>query len=304
MIRVAVVGANGFVGRAVCTSLRKRGYTAVPIRAPRLSDDPSPEQLSVTVDYLRDGLGACGAVINCAGKPDATSSDLSALMGANAVLPGIISEVASSLGLRFVHVSSAAVQGRRPVLDSSAETDPFSPYSASKARGEEAALRFPNAIVYRPPGVHGAERPVTAALAKVARSPLACVAGDGSRNTAQALIENVGDAVAFLATCSESPPRVVHHPSEGITVAALLSDLGGKAPVRLPSFVASAVVDLTYQASKIRPGLQGIARRLETMWFGQEQAPSWLMEAGWTPPRGRPEWQRIGSVLAKRSLRA
>ncbi|WP_194860231.1 NAD(P)-dependent oxidoreductase [Dietzia sp. SYD-A1] len=297
MTRVAVVGATGFVGEAVCAALRNRGHEVLPVRAPRLTADPSAAVPELEVAALKEAAAAADAVVNCAGMPDATSGNRTSMMGANAVLPGLIAEIAAVSRVRFVHVSSAAVQGRRPVLDASSEMAPFSPYSESKAAGERAALVHPNTIVYRPPGVHGAQRRVTRAIARLARSPMSSVAGTGSANTAQALIENVGDAIAFLATCSAQPPTVVSHPTEGLTAASLLEDLGGKRPRHIPQPLARAIVDSSFIVAKAWPGINGAARRLEMLWFGQGQAPSWLTTAGWTPPSPRSTWRAIGRAL-------
>lgn len=292
-----MVGASGFVGDAVCAALRNRGHVVLPVRAPRLAEDPGPQVLRSEAASLAAVVASSDAVVNCAGVPDSTGSDASSMVGANAVLPGLIAETASEAKVRFVHVSSAAVQGRRAILDATNEMAPFSPYSESKAAGERAALAFPNTVVYRPPGVHGAQRRVTRDIARLARSQMSSVAGTGSANTAQSLIENVGDAIAFLATCAAQPPTVVSHPSEGITTASLLQDLGGKHPRHIPRPLARAIVDSAYFAAKPRPGLNGVARRLEVLWFGQGQAPSWLTTAGWRPPCDRTAWRDIGRML-------
>ena len=48
---------------------------------------------------------------------------------------------------------------------------------------------------------------------------------------------------------------------------------------------------------KAMPQIASNARRVEMLWFGQSQAPSWLTEAGWIPPAGRDEWVRLGLEL-------
>lgn len=295
---VAVLGATGFVGRAVVAALQARSIEVVAVRAPRVSGRPSGSTQAV-VDELAAALEGCTAVVNAAGLPDAAGGDLDRLRGANSALPGLVARAARRVGVRMVHVSSAAVQGPRTQLDSAERTDAFSPYSRSKADGERAALAAggDSVVVYRPPGVHGADRPLTRSVARLARSPLSSVAGDGRRTTAMALAPNVGDAIAFLATTPLDPPRIVHHPSEGLTTAALLRSLGGREPRHVPESLAAAALATARRAAKIRPSLLAHVRRLEMLWFGQEQAASWLTEAGWTPVHTHAEWDRLGSAL-------
>lgn len=237
-------------------------------------------------------------MVNAAGLADAAGASRD-LVWANHDLPRLVASVAGELGLRLVHVSSAAVQGRRPRLDSTPEHAPFSPYSASTAAGERVVLDQAGEVcVYRPPGVHGPDRPVTRTLVRLARGPWATVAAPGTQNSPQALIENVTDAVAFLATTDQSLPRIVHHPSEGLTVSSLLRLLGGREPRRVPRSVASATVRTAFAAARLRPGLEGHARRLEMLWHGQDQAPSWLTEAGWRAPSGADRWAELGRSVA------
>ena len=220
------------------------------------------------------------------------------MWAANGILPGLLASECSRYGVRFVHVSSAAVQGRISSLDSTTEMNPFSAYSASKARGEVEALRCDSTVIYRPPGVHGFDRKVTRTIARLARSQFTSVAGDGSANSPQALIENVGDAIAFLAVSNVTPPAIVAHPSEGVTTGGLLEDLGGRRPARVSPRLARAAVAAAFGAAQTLPSAAGHARRLEMLWFGQSQSPSWLTGEGWVPVLGRDAWRDLGRRLA------
>lgn len=295
-MRVTVLGANGFVGRATVHALEAAGHEAVRARAPRLSgEELAASEREIHVVALESVLEGSDAVVNAAGVPDATSGSLDAMLGANGVLPGIVAQAARRRGIRFVHVSSAAVQGDKEVLDSSNDLRPFSPYSESKVRGESEARQCGGqVVVYRPPGVHGPDRVVTQSVARLATSHFSSVAGDGQRPAAQALIGNVGAAVATLATYPETPPQTVHHPWEGQTTAGLLRALGGREPKHLPAPLARCVVELARAAGRLRPGLAGHARRLEVLWFGQSQAPSWLDSIQWVAPEGAESWEALG----------
>lgn len=287
-------------------ALRARGVDVVEVHAPRLPpvDSREVDQRLESADEVVAALAATfdgvDVVVNAAGRSDAGSSDLPGMLAANALLAGVAARAAHSAGVpRLLHISSGAVQGDVPSLDSSPQVRPFSPYSYSKAVGERLALEHhPAAVVYRPAGVQGAERAVSRKLVAVARSPLALVAGRGQGNSPQALIANVADAAAFLALTDHTPPTIVHHPSEGLGVGELLHLLGGRRPRRVPRWSARAVVDGLRLAGRVLPGLAARRRRLEVMWFGQEQAPSWLTETGWVPVVGPDGWSELGRTLA------
>lgn len=301
---VGVVGASGFVGRAVCQALRRRGATVVEVPAPRLTlpagEDPCSAVLLHELDSqtLAAAFSGCAVVVNAAGMPDASSREVAQLMGANAVLPGVVARACSLAGVhRLVHVSSAVVQGTRPTLDESDEVQPFSPYSQSKAAGEVVVKAFdPGALAtYRPPSVHAADRRITRALVKIARSPLASVAGPAHRQrpSPQALLENVADALAFLATSSDLTGNVIH-PWEGLTTRTLLESFGARRVLVLPDVAARGVLGLARLSSRVFAPLEAHARRLDMLWFGQAQAQSSLTGAGWSPPVGRPGWTALG----------
>lgn len=302
--KVAVVGASGFVGSAVVKRLRARGVEVLPVTSPRILGTvghraPSPAEVSAVGDLF----GAATCVVNAAGVSDAVSGDAAVLDGANGLLPGLLARACRERNLRFIHISSAAVQGRG-TLDSSTTYAPFSPYSRSKVIGENAVLAVGGDVcVFRPPGVHAPSRRVTRSVIRLARSPLSTVASPGTGNAPQAQLDNVTDAVAFLATHEGTIPNVVHMPSEGMSTGALLSALGRRHPFAVPRPIAKFMVWTTFRASRLDARLSGYARRLEVLWFGQDQAPSWLSESGWIPPVGPEGWVIIFAAPYKEDCR-
>lgn len=301
MSTVALFGASGFVGSQVQAALETRGVEVRGLGAPRFHTTARRlETVMAEVHRHRDlhearvlaeSLSGCDVVVNAAGVAAATGNGDS-LFGANALLPGVLAAVTPG-SARLIHVSSAAVQGRASVLTESEKTDPFSPYSLSKALGEQITLALrPDAVCYRPTSVHGVGRGVTCSLVRLLKTPCASVAGRGEMPSPQVRVENVGDALAMLATSKEWPPRIVLHPSEGMTTGDLVRLLGGREPIHVPWSLARAAVGAAFFLGRAVPASVGVARRLEMLWFGQRQGASWLDER-WQPVKGLDTWKEL-----------
>lgn len=307
MARVVVVGATGFIGSAVAQALHQQGHVVVTLRAPRLALEDGVKVTQALqrhrqiADTIVVEVAEADAVINAAGNPDASQRNDGLLIPPNAVLPGLIAMAVEQADIgRLVHVSSAVVQGRKPQLDQDSATCPFSAYSRSKALGEQLVLSHAlgRAVVYRPPSVHAVDRRVTRAIGKISRSPFATVARPGNSPSPQALVDNVASAIVYLATTTQSPPPIVSHPAEGVTTGGLMCALGGRSPRQLPRWLARAGVGGLTLGGRAYPGLAANARRLEMLWFGQQQGISWLTEAGWVPPEGVDAWREMGRQIA------
>ncbi|WP_256821562.1 NAD(P)-dependent oxidoreductase [Dietzia sp. Die43] len=304
-MKVAIVGASGFVGSAVKGVLSEQGHDIAEVRAPRVAHADAAgglEAQGVRADELVSEFEGLDAVVNCSGNPDASEQNGGELIAANAISPAIVARAAARAGVRrMVHVSSAVVQGRRPQLDETDATEEFSAYAYSKAEGERLVRQeSPAATIYRPPSVHAESRRVTAMTAKIAGSPLATVAAPGSQHSPQALIGNVASAIAFLATTDKEPPAIVIHPWEGLTSLDVMELLGGKRPFVVPRALARGVCSGLELAGRKVPAVAANARRVEMLWFGQDQADSWLTSAGWKPPYGRESWRALGEFIRGR----
>jgi dTDP-4-dehydrorhamnose reductase len=165
-MKLAVVGATGFVGSAVTESARARGWQVVPVSGFRTYLHPVPPLVETVRHFIHSSppvvskmashLTGAEAVVNAAGLADPSATDEHALFSANAVFATVVAAASAKAGIsRLIHMSTAAVQGRRDPLDESPETEPFSPYSSSKALAEQLLLaahdlpRPPETVVYR-----------------------------------------------------------------------------------------------------------------------------------------------------------
>ncbi|MFD2082494.1 Nucleoside-diphosphate-sugar epimerase [Actinopolymorpha cephalotaxi] len=310
MAEVAVIGASGFVGAAISSQLRRSGFDVREVAAPRVAFSGANCEALLMQASLRDDLteelsqtvAGADCVVNAAGIADATGADWPALCGANALLPILVHLACRAAGTkRFVHVSSAAVQGRTRRLDESTLRYPFSAYSRSKALAEETLERMdsgPSTVLFRPTSVHGPNRSVTRRLARLASSKATSVAGKGENPTPQVQVDNVGAAVAFVATCTDTPPEIILQPWEGLTTGELLRILGGREPRHVPTSVARSLVLAARWAGTHHLQIAGQARRLEMVWFGQDQDSGWLTAKGWRPPVGPEGWQELAAAVA------
>jgi dTDP-4-dehydrorhamnose reductase len=305
---IAVLGANGFIGSAIVDRFTEADVGVCRIPAPRLQwpaappksmAEPLPNPWQEDVERLAEQLDGVQVVINAAGIADANAPSTRDLYGANALMPLVAARAAALIGARrFLHLSSIVVQGAG-TLDESTRAEPFSPYSLSRALGERMLLNSPqlDTVIYRPSPVQGPHKPNTKAIIKVARSPLACVAGDGSLPSPQALVNEVSNAIAFTAMLDTSVPPVLLHPHNGMTTGLLLRLLGGKEPRHLPLRATRVGVDGVLAATRRNSWAYGNARRLEMLLLGRDQAPGWLRDNGFQPTVDHDEWRRLGQSV-------
>lgn len=310
-----VLGGSGFVGSAVLRALQSAGVEAHAAGAPRLSTEGRTaadlvaearelQRIDSSVCGLRSVMDGHDVVVNAAGLATPSATESAALLGANALLPVVAALAATGFGAsRFIHLSSAAVQGRAVMLDETADTYPFSPYSVSKTLGEQALTLAASggdllpSVIVRATSVQGEGRRTTAALARLARSPLASVAAPGTAASPVTSVEALAELVLTLGHYESPLPPLVLQPWEGLTVRSVLEAAGGR-PRALPRALCRSVVGSGYAASRLLGGrLDGQVRRVELMWFGQAQVPGWAVENGLVPV------PHVRDVLAEAALR-
>lgn len=295
----AVLGASGFIGSALSSELKARGFGVLEVPAPRLdlfAEATTSDILSElsrrqgAVDILSGSLAGIDVVVNAAGVATPDSAAGESLYGANALLPSLIAKAAAAAGVaRVVHLSSAAVQGRRSILDETLSVAPFSPYSKSKALGEAGLLKYvsqssdvdsPEVVIVRATSVQGVGRATTRQLGRLARSPFASVAGDGNQPTVVSSLKGLVEFVAEVGAYEQSVPTIVLQPWEGMTTSMVLEMAGRRAPRRLPLALCRLMIKLGYAAGSIASPLNGVVRRVELMWVGQQQDAAWARSVG------------------------
>lgn len=308
-----VVGGSGFVGSAVLRALAGAGIEAHAAPAPRLTatantpDGLVRAAMTVDIDELRAAIAGHDVVVNAGGLAAPSASDSQELLGANALLPAVVARAASAAGAaRVLHLSSAAVQGRTPLLDETDAVRPFSAYSRSKALGEQSLALMADAmpslsvVTIRATSVQGDSRRTTT-LARLARSPLASVAAPGTAPSPVTSVDALAELVLAVGRHAGPIPGILLQPWEGLSVRSVLEAAGGR-PRMVPAPLCRLLVAGGYGVSSLLRGrLDGHVRRVELMWFGQDQVQGWASQKGLVPAaRVRGVLARAASLPARR----
>ncbi|TDD37687.1 NAD(P)-dependent oxidoreductase [Actinomadura sp. KC06] len=202
-MKIAVTGASGFVGGAVCRTLAAEGVTTFAYgRRPDPGDlgGAAYRSWDLARGALADAPGV-DAVIHCAGS--ATDwGPAAGLFAAN--LTGTRNALASFPGARFVHVSTASVYDPfRPSVMATEDEAPvrryLNAYGASKAAAERAVPR--DAIILRPHAVYGpGDATLLPRVLSAVRGPVLPAAGTGRQRVSLTSIGNLVRACVLAAT--------------------------------------------------------------------------------------------------------
>ncbi|HRK23686.1 MAG TPA: complex I NDUFA9 subunit family protein [Beijerinckiaceae bacterium] len=242
---VTVFGGSGFVGRHLVRALAQRGWRVrVAVRRPDLAGFLQP-------------LGGVGQVQAVQANVRNPASVAHAVAGADAVvnLVGILSEsgrntfgAVQAAGARTVAEAVAAAGVRSFVHMSalSANASSVSDYAASKAYGEQAALKaVPNAVIMRASVIFGPEDKFFNRFASIARmSPVIPLIGGGETRFQPVFVGDVAEAIA-VALEGKAKPGMIYELG-GPEVASfktlmeyVLKETGRtRMPVKLPFWAA------------------------------------------------------------------
>jgi nucleoside-diphosphate-sugar epimerase len=228
MAQVTVLGAGGFMGRAVRRALAESGHECRCVdrvspptgsrEAWRVADllEAGEEQL---LDLLADGSPT--AVVNCAGLVEGNPD---ALTRANFLLPLRLVE-ATGQHVRLVHLGSAAEYGMAKVgtsLDEEAATTPSTVYGITKLAGSHAvaaaARAGADAVVLRVFNPLGPGMPTSSMPGRVTELVRQAIASDAAMISMGPLdawrdfidIRDVADAVSLVALADRLPAPVLN----------------------------------------------------------------------------------------------
>ena len=208
-MKVAVTGASGFVGRALCAALPAAGHVAV------------------AVDLRRERMPLVDCIVHLAAIAHRAAGE-GELERVNVALARQVGVLAAAQGARLLFLSSVKVHGERSTLPFT-ENSPLAPqdaYGASKARAEEALRAIPalRLAVLRPPLVYGrgVKANFLALMGAVARGwplPLASV-----RN-ARSLIY-LGNLVDAILRCLEQEQTYLLSDGPAVSTPDLCDRIG------------------------------------------------------------------------------
>jgi nucleoside-diphosphate-sugar epimerase len=203
-MRIAVTGASGFVGGAVCRAAAEAGWTVHAFgRRPiaQVAGDYRP--WDITEGPLPDPP-AVDAVVHCAGSVS-DWAPRAEQWAAN--VDGTRNVLRSFAQARFVHVSTASVYDpRRPTLMATEDQAPISHYrdgyGASKAAAERlVTAHHPRSVVLRPHAVYGpGDKTLLPRVLDAVRGGHLIAVGDGTQRVSLTSITNLVAACLLAAT--------------------------------------------------------------------------------------------------------
>lgn len=300
MSEFALTGANGFVGKALCTELVSRGFSVRAIMRAGSSFDVDGCQtihipgITAETDW-QDALQGVNTLIHLAARVHIMRDDaidpLEAFRQMNVEGTAHLARVASATGVkRLVYVSSVKVNGESTALHKSfTENDPPSPqdpYGISKWEAEQSLHRIAvetglEIVIIRPPLVYGPN--VKGNFAQMLRVvekriplPLASV------HNARSLVY-LGNLVDALISCATHPNAVgetyLVSDGESVSTPELLRQLGQA--IGLPTRLIACPVQLL----KLGGRLFGMSTQMERL-VGSLQVDSTKIrhELNWSPP--------------------
>lgn len=297
--KVLVTGANGFVGKALCAELQRRGrHVRAVVRTGNANLGAAEMMMVASIDGSTDWtkeLRDVDIVIHLAARvhvmKETAASHLAEFLETNSYGTANLARQAAEAGVkRFVYASSIKVNGEmtiaeQPFMESS-QPAPQDPYAISKWEAEQelrkisgitglevVILRLP--LVYGP-GVKGNFASMLSVLSRSIPLPLASV-----RNKRDLIY--VGNLVDSLIACSMHPSArgktYLVCDGEAISTPELLSRLA--CALGVPSHLFPFPRALLRLAGRIAGKSAQVERLLGSL---QVDSGKIRRELNWTPP--------------------
>jgi nucleoside-diphosphate-sugar epimerase len=199
-MKIAIVGASGFVGTRLCETLILEGRHAI---RPLLR---SPAGLARLARFRLDDWRITNALDASALEKDLEGCDVlvHAMVGDYGRIPDAARAAAQAcvrLGVRLVYLSTASVHGQNPAPGTD-ESTPITdkqplPYNAAKVRAELAIARVPNVsvCVLRPSIVFGPRSQWTIGLARALQQGSAYLVDGGQGICNSIYVDNLIHAI-------------------------------------------------------------------------------------------------------------
>ena len=293
---VAVTGATGFIGGALCRALVGADYQVRALVRPGSAKKPLPVGVAQILGELNDPdslsrlFDGAAAVVHCAGAVRGASPG--AFMNANAAPVASLVQAAQRAGTsRFILISSLAAS--RPEL---------SPYANSKRAGETVLLakaRSFDSIVLRPPAVYGPGDREMLPLFRLMRRGFAPVFTSRESRFSLIFIDDLVQAIVASLTCQPvrngEPVFDLHdgHP-DGYTLDDLIAELENTGTPRvrripLPAAALNIAAAVNLQFAR----LFGYAPMFTPWKLRELRHPRWVCDngafsalTGWRPAFG------------------
>ncbi len=254
--RILVTGANGFLGRALCTTLLVKGFRVIAMvrraevtLAPGVTPWIAPALPELAEDATRV-LADVDVVIHTAGRAhmlqDQAANPLAEFRRVNTEGTLALARAAAAAGVkRFIFVSSIGVNGSESGSRPMRADDPVrpdSPYAQSKWEAEQALLELARqtgmtTLLLRPPMIYGPDAPGNFALLArlVAKGwPLPLGALDAPRSFVS--VDNVVDLLIHMVNFPDPVSGVYLVADAQITtttqfIQAIARGMGRKIPL-------------------------------------------------------------------------
>lgn len=298
---IAVTGATGFVGRALCRRLLRDGWHVVALvrgphsaaaaNLPAAVESRAVGDLTAVEDFAPH-LAGVQAVAHLAARVHVmspTAADEAAFQAMNVVATRRLAEAAARVGVaRFLFLSTVKVNGEGGSHRYTAEDAPrpMDAYGRSKAEAEAALAEVAAATglavtVIRPPMVYGpGVKANVAALARLCDSGLPLPFGATRNARSMIALDNLVDAIALAMTRPEAAGQTyLVRDGEDLSTGDLIRRIRraqGRAVrlVPVPQGLMAGALGLL--------GRAGLADRL----FGSLTVDDTAIrrDLGWTPP--------------------